>query len=126
MREVLSFIFDRIIDPLSLPIDTWKEWLILGIIEIAAYIIAYRCVGSLYQSGNIDGKTIGSIIHWIIRLLVFIVIWAITYSIIWIVKFITTHLVIVLSILVGIIVITAISYLIVRVTKKYDRPSFPK
>lgn len=126
MREVLSFIFDRITDPLGLPIDTWKEWLILGLIEVAAYVIAYRYVGRLYQSGDIDGKTIGSIVHWIIRFLVFIIIWAITYSIIWIVKFITTHWIIVFSILGGIIVTAAISYLVVQVTKKYNRASLPK
>lgn len=126
MREIFSFIFGLITDPLSLPIDTWKEWLILGVIGTVAYIIAYRYVGTLYRSGDINGSTVGSIIHWVIRLLVFVLIWAINYSIIWIIKFIASHWIIVFSILGSIIMIIAISCAIIWVCRKYGRQSLSK
>ena len=83
MREVLSFLFDRITDPIGLPIAWYWEWIILAIIAFAAYAIAFRAVGDLYDGGMISGSTAGSILHWIIRLIVFVVIWAVTYFVIW-------------------------------------------
>lgn len=35
MREILSFIFDMATDPLTLPIEPWKEWIILGVIGLS-------------------------------------------------------------------------------------------
>lgn len=51
MREVLSFLFDRITDPLGLPIAWYWEWIILAVIELAAFAIAFRAVGDLYDGG---------------------------------------------------------------------------
>ncbi len=39
-EETLGFMFGRI-----------------GVLEAVANVIAYRCVGGLYQSGGINGKT---------------------------------------------------------------------
>lgn len=118
MREVLSFLFDRITDPLGLPIAWYWEWIILAIIAFAAYAIAFQTVGDLYDGGMISGSTAGSILHWIIRLIVFVVIWAITYFVIWLVKLIFAHWLLIVSILGGILVIAAIICLIVRYTRK--------
>lgn len=118
MREVLSFLFDRITDPLGLPIAWYWEWIILAIIAFAAYAIAFRTVGDLYDGGMISGSTAGSILHWIIRLTVFVVIWAITYFVIWLAKLIFAHWLLIVSILGGILVIAAIVCLIVRYTRK--------
>ena len=79
MREVLRFLFDRFTDPLGLPIVWYWEWFILAIIAFAAYAIAFRSVGDLYDGGMISGSAAGSVLHWIIRLIVFVVIWAVTY-----------------------------------------------
>ena len=118
MREVLSFLFDRITDPLDLPIAWYWEWIILTIITFAAYAIAFRTVGDLYDGGMISGSAAGSILHWIIRLIVFVVIWAITYFVIWLVKLIFAHWLLIVSILGGILVTAAIICLIVRYTRK--------
>ena len=118
MREVLSFLFDRITDPLGLPIAWYWEWIILAIIAFAAYAIAFRTVGDLYDGGVISGSTAGSILHWIIRLIVFVVIWAITYFVIWLVKLIFAHWLLIVSILGGILVTAAIICLIIRYTRK--------
>lgn len=118
MREVLSFLFDRITDPLGLPIAWYWEWIILAIIAFAAYAIAFRAVGNLYNDGMISGSTAGSVLHWIIRLIVFVVIWAVTYFVIWLAKLIFAHWLLIVSILGGILVIAAIICLIVRYTRK--------
>ncbi len=118
MREVLSFLFDRITDPLGLPIAWYWEWIILAVIELAAFAIAFRAVGDLYDGGMISGSASGSILHWIIRLIVFVAIWAITYFVIWLAKLIFAHWILIVSILGGILVIAAIVCLIVRYTRK--------
>ena len=118
MREVLSFLFDRITDPLGLPIAGYWEWIILAIIAFSAYAIAFRAVGDLYDGGMISGSADGSILHWIIRLIVFVVIWAVTYFVIWLAKLIFAHWLLIVSILGGILVTTAIICLIVRYTRK--------
>ena len=118
MREVLSFLFDRITDPLGLPIAWYWEWIILAIITFAAYAIAFRAVGDLYDGGMISGSASGSILHWIIRLIVFVAIWAITYFVIWLAKLIFAHWLLIVSILGGILVAAAIVCLIVRYTRK--------
>ena len=118
MREVLSFLFDRITNPLGLPIAWYWEWIILAVIELAAFAIAFRAVGNLYADGMISGSTAGSVLHWIIRLIVFVVIWAITYFVIWLAKLIFAHWLLIVSILGGVLVIAAIVCLIVRYTRK--------
>ena len=118
MREVLSFLFDRITDPLGLPIAGYWEWIILAIIAFSAYVIAFRAVGDLYNDGMISGSTASSVLHWIIRLIVFVVIWAVTYFVIWLAKLIFAHWLLIVSILGGILVIAAIVCLIVRYTRK--------
>lgn len=118
MREVLSFLFDRITDPLGLPIAWYWEWIILAVIELAAFAIAFRAVGDLYDGGMISGSAAGSILHWIIRLIVFVVIWAVTYFVIWLAKLIFAHWILIVSILGGILVAAAIICLIVRYTRK--------
>lgn len=118
MREIFSFIFDRITEPLGLPIEWYWEWLILAVVGFAAYIIAYDAVGDLYSDGWINGSAVGSIIHWIIRLFVFIVIWAITYFVIWLAKFITAHWIVIVSILGGILVVAAIICIVSYFCKK--------
>lgn len=118
MREVLSFLFDRITDPLGLPIAWYWEWIILAIIAFAAYAIAFRAVGNLYDVGMISGRAAGSAIHWFIRLIAFAVIWAVTYFVIWLAKLIFAHWVVVVSILGGILVATAIIWVIVHYIRK--------
>lgn len=91
MRELFSFLFDLATEPLGLPVDAWKEWIILGIIGVVAYIVAFRFIGDLYSNGEISGSTVGSIIHWIIRFGAFAVIWAVTYGVIAVGKFVIAH-----------------------------------
>jgi hypothetical protein len=88
---MFKFVFDLATEPLGLPIEWYYEWIILGVIEYIAYLIAYDKVGSLYRGDFISGRTAGSFFHWIIRTIYFIVMWAITYGVIWIGKFVVAH-----------------------------------
>ena len=87
MRELFKFIFEQITDPLSLPIPWYWDYIIITCISYIAYIIAFRAVGKLYDNNEINTRTGGSIVHWIIRLLLFVVMWAIVYAVIEIVRF---------------------------------------
>lgn len=78
--EILKFFFDRITDPLGLPINALYEHIIILVISQLAFRCAYRFIGDLYSDGYISGGKIGSILHWIVRALFYFVFWAITYG----------------------------------------------
>lgn len=114
MKEILSFAFDKLTDPLSLPLELYQEWIILGVIELIAFIIARCITGRLYDDGSIYGHAAGSLCHWIIRLIAFVGIWAITNLTIRLVRFIIAHWIICIIFFVGMLgfagVICSISY----------------
>lgn len=82
MSVIFKFIFERLTDPLGLPINPLYEYIILGIIGFTAYMVAYNKVGDMYRGGMINGSIAGSLLHWIIRAFMFVVIWLVTYSVI--------------------------------------------
>ena len=65
MRELFNFIFDKLTDPLGLPIAVWKEWLILLVIGAIAYRVAFSIVGDMYDVGDISTGIGGSFFHWL-------------------------------------------------------------
>ena len=106
MRELFSFIFDQLTDPLSLPITPLYEWAILGIIGMIAYAISFRIVGDMYHSGCIHGSFLGSLSHWTIRLLIFSLLWFVVYWSIIIVQWIIANWVVLLFSLFGIVLVS--------------------
>ena len=106
MREIFSFIFDKLTDPLTLPIEPLYEWAILGIIEFCAFVRSFDIVRNMYNSGFISGKFLGSLFHWIIRLLIFVTVWFVVYWVIVIAQWIIAHWVLALCILGGLIAVT--------------------
>lgn len=121
MREILSFIFDKLTDPLTLPIEPWKEWIILGVIGLIAYIVSFRIVGDLYDSGDISGSLIGSILHWTIRLLIFVPVWFVTYWVIVIGQWVYAHWVLTLSVVGGLAIVGVISFFLIQHFSKEAR-----
>lgn len=91
MTQILKFLFDRLVDPLGLPIESWKEYIILFAIGEVAYIIAFYGVRKMYVNHDISTSTGGSFFHWGIRAVVFFVVWVITYSLICLIKLIDTY-----------------------------------
>ena len=122
MREVFSFIFDRLTDPLSLPIHPLWEYLILLVIGGIAYAVAYSIVGNMYSSGDISGGCLGSIFHWIIRFFVFLIIWAVTYAVIALIQWITAHWIIIVSVLGALALIAGVIAVIAIFRKKGGNP----
>ena len=118
MRELFSFIFDRLTDPLGLPIETWKEWIVLGVIGVVAYNVAFQSVGDLYRSGSISGGAAGSILHWTIRFGVFAAIWAVAYGVIAVGKFVIAHWVTILCVLGGSLFAATVIGIMVIVRRK--------
>ena len=114
MREIVSFVFDKFTDPLTLPIEPLYEWIILGIIGLIAYAASFRIVGDMYDSGSINGSFLGSFFHWIIRLLIFVPIWFVVYLVIVIAQWIIAHWVLTLSILGALIVLTVATISIIH------------
>ena len=72
--------YDRLTDPLGLPISAPYEYFILALIGVVAYDLAYCKVGDMYHSGMIDGRMEGSFFHWIIRAFLFVVLWFVAYG----------------------------------------------
>lgn len=91
MTEILKFFFDRITDPLELPINALYEHLIIVMISQFAFRCAYQFIGDLYSGGYISGGKIGSILHWVVRALFYFVFWAITYGAIMVGKWIIAN-----------------------------------
>lgn len=118
MGKFLGFLFDRLVDPLGLPIEAWKEYLILLAIGEIAYIIAFYVVGRMYDNHDISSSESGSIFHWGIRLTVFVIMWAVTYGVIWLAQFIATHIWWIISIL-GVISI-ALTVVRICINRKFN------
>lgn len=114
MRTLFSFIFDKLTDPLGLPIAVWKEWLILFALGKLAYTIAFRVVGDMYGAGDISTSIGGGLFHWLIRLIVFLVIWAVVNGAIRVWQFCAMHWIAAVSILGGLLVCGIIWFVVYR------------
>lgn len=86
MNILFKSIFEWIVDQYSLFENPLYNWIVFGIIGLIGFAVAWNVVGSLYRNGDITGRTIGSLIHWIIRLLVMTALYLVIAFIIWIVK----------------------------------------
>lgn len=104
---MLSFIFDRLTDPLGLPLPAWQEYIVLaGINEIARFV-AYYLTGELYRSGDIHSGLAGKGAHWGFRFLTFLPVWAVTYAAIIVFGFVRAHST---EVLVGVFVVFWIAF----------------
>ena len=117
MRELFSFIFDKLTDPLGLPIAVWKEWLILLVIGAIAYRIAFSIVGDMYDAGDVSTGVGGSFFHWVIRFIVFVIMWAVTYGVLRAWHFCAAHWIAVVSTLGGLLVCGIIGIIVYRNVK---------
>lgn len=122
MNIIFKFMFERLTDPLGLPINPLYEYAILGVIGLIAYAIAYRKVGDMYHGGLIDGRTAGSFFHWLIRLFLFVVMWLAIYGVIQGYYFVTANWQIILMIagsVVGTAMLCVLAVLAMRFVKKH-------
>ncbi len=118
-RTIFSFYFDKITDPLGLPLDMVTEYIILLAIGEVAFQCAYKFIGNLYDDGFINGRTIGSLLHWVSRAVIYLIIWAITYGGIVAAKWVFANRTIILLIL-GIIAFVSLAvFILVKIFADY-------
>lgn len=118
---MFKIIYELAMDPLGLPIEFYWEWLILVVIDQISYRIAFDKVGGMYNSGMISGSIAGSFFHFLIRSIYFVGIWAVTYAIIWLGKFTIAHKNIMLNILIGLVVIGAVTIIVLCISKHFKK-----
>ena len=70
----MKFLFEYLTNSFSLLNNPLNNYIVMAVIGIIAYRIAYTLVGDLYCLDLIDGRGTGHVLHWIIRLIVFVVI----------------------------------------------------
>ena len=120
---MFKLLFEFLTEPLGLPIEWYYEYVILAVVGFIAYIIAFRCVGSMYREGFISSRGAGSFFHWLIRLIFFVIIWAITYGAIAFVKWLCTNWILFLSVLGGIVLLAAVITMTISIIKKKNTSS---
>lgn len=97
-----KFLFELLINPLGLPIPAIYEYIVLALIDVFAFKIAWN---------ESPGGFWGSEIHWLVRVFAFAVIWAIAYIIIIICQWLINNWVLFVTVLCG--------FLIVYIIKKF-------
>ena len=103
MRPIYSFIFERLTDPLTLPINPLWEYVILLIIGKIAFKIAWDAS---------PGGFFGSTIHWSVRAIAMVAIWAVTYAVIVAGQFVIAHWIPIVCIAVGVAILGIIIKLV--------------
>lgn len=91
MKNILKPIFEIITGKYILFQNIWQNYITMSIIGTIAYLVAKKVVGWLYREDFIEGKTIGSLIHWTVRLIIFLVIFYGCIGAIWLTKFISRY-----------------------------------
>lgn len=114
----MKMIFNLLTESLGLPLEKNWDYIILAIIGIIAYIVAFRVVGRMYDRGLIFGRDSGSFFHWLIRLVVFVLTWAIVCGIITAVRWIFDNWMFVLSIMGSGLVFSLVVFMVLRYRKQ--------
>ena len=83
-------IFDLIVEPLGLPINGFYEYLIMAIVDIVAWRLAFANTGVMIRTRRISRRQ-GSDVHWTLRFTYYVVMWAILRAVIWIYGFVIAN-----------------------------------
>ena len=110
MKVILKPIFEMITGEYVMFDNIIYNYIIMTVIGLFAFGIAWRCVGKLYDNNIISGKNSGSLIHWTIRLVVFIALFYIFNLLIWLTKFIYIHRQIICIIICSAVILAIIIY----------------
>lgn len=100
--------FELLTSPLTISDNYFVNSIIIGLIGIIAFKVAFKIVGDIGLFGEV-----GSILHWIIRFVTFFLLWFTCCIVIEITKFIISHI-IVISVLFCSVVIASFIAVIVR------------
>lgn len=118
MKFILKPIFEMITGEYVMFDNIIYNYIIMTVIGLFAFGIAWRCVKKLYDNNIISGKNSGSLIHWTIRLVVFVALFYIFNLLIWLTKFIYIHRQIICTIICSIVILAIIIRIIYRIIKR--------
>lgn len=104
-----KFLFELFTDPLSLPINPMYEYIILAVIGVFAFKIAWEIS---------PGGIFGSEIHWSVRFIAFVVLWTVADFAIMAVQWLINNWMLTLIIICSIIAIIVAICLTVMVIKR--------
>ena len=83
-------LFDLIVEPLGLPINGFYEYLIMAIVDVIAWKLAFANTGVMIRTRRISRRQ-GSDVHWTLRFTYYVVMWAILRAVIWIYRFVIAN-----------------------------------
>lgn len=118
MKFILKPIFEMITGEYVMFDNIIYNYIIMTVIGLFAFGIAWRCVKNLYDNNIISGKNSGSLIHWTIRLVVFVALFYIFNLLIWLTKFIYMHRQIICTIICSIVILAIIIRIIYKIIKR--------
>lgn len=123
MRAVFKLIFIYLTDKFALPVDPISNYILLGIIGIFAFQLAFSQVGDLYRANIIYGGLSGSFCHWTLRFVDFAILWGGAYISIKVYEFMKIYGGAVLMIAGGIVaasILSVVSIAIIRFIRNID------
>lgn len=126
MKVILKPIFEMITGEYVMFDNIIYNYIIMTVIGLFAFEIAWRCVGKLYDNNIISGKNSGSLIHWTIRLVVFIALFYIFNLLIWLTKFIYIHRQIICIIICSVVILAIIITIIYKIIKRKNNKNIDK
>lgn len=88
MAPILKPVFDILTGDVAVCDNVLYNYFILLIIGEIAFRFAYTLTGDAYRSGAIDGRTIGSILHWAIRCAIYVALAYVLRAGIWMYNFV--------------------------------------
>lgn len=86
-----KLIFESLTSPLTVSDNYFVDSIIIGLIGIIAFKVAFKIVGDIGAFGEF-----GSILHWIIRFVTFFLLWFVCSLFIGVIKFIISHIIVIL------------------------------
>ena len=109
---MLKLLFEFLTSSFSLSENPISNYIIMAVVGYIAFLMAYNIVGWFYYTDIIEGKGVGQILHWVIRLFIFVIIYLIAAVAIRIYKWVMGIPMyvwwVVMIIIIGIILIVAI------------------
>ncbi len=115
---MLKLLFEFLTSSFSLSENPISNYIIMAVVGYIAFLMAYNIVGWFYYTDIIEGKGVGQILHWVIRLFIFVIIYLIAAVAIRIYKWVMGIPMyvwwVVMIIIIGIILIVAIANLILN------------
>ena len=115
---MLKLLFEFLTSSFSVSENPISNYIIMAVVGYIAFLMAYNIVGWFYYTDIIEGKGVGQILHWVIRLFIFVIIYLIAAVAIRIYKWVMGIPMyvwwVVMIIIIGIILIVAIANLILN------------